>query len=173
MKITHQHYLSDREQQQLATNLQSASPLDKLLVETALATGGRASEVLALAAKDLYIADDEGKELHIVFITGLKGSDDRGIPVQPELWARLVAAATANGGKCFKVGYKYFYAHWCKVRPVKKRLHSTRHTFAVNLYKKTKDIRLVQVALGHRSIANTEAYTKLQITTSQLAGALL
>ena len=36
--------------------------------------------------------------------------------------------------------------------------HTFRHTFATNLYQKSKDIRLVQKALGHRSIQTTQIY---------------
>jgi integrase/recombinase XerD len=39
--------------------------------------------------------------------------------------------------------------------------HSLRHTFAVDLYRETKDIRLVQKALGHADISTTTIYTYL------------
>lgn len=39
--------------------------------------------------------------------------------------------------------------------------HVLRHTFATRLYKSTKDIRLVQKALGHASIETTMIYTHL------------
>jgi len=37
--------------------------------------------------------------------------------------------------------------------------HTLRHTFATDLYKKTKDIRLVQKAMGHSNIETTMIYT--------------
>ena len=37
--------------------------------------------------------------------------------------------------------------------------HTLRHTFATDLYRATKDIRLVQRALGHASITTTQIYT--------------
>ena len=37
--------------------------------------------------------------------------------------------------------------------------HTLRHTFATDLYRETKNLRLVQKALGHASIQTTEIYT--------------
>jgi integrase/recombinase XerC len=40
-------------------------------------------------------------------------------------------------------------------------LHSCRHYFGTELYRSTRDIRLVQRAMGHSSIINTEKYVAL------------
>ena len=42
-------------------------------------------------------------------------------------------------------------------------LHTFRHYFACNLYRKTKILKIVQDALGHKSQTNTEIYTRLVI----------
>ena len=39
--------------------------------------------------------------------------------------------------------------------------HTLRHTFATDLYRQTKDIRLTQKALGHANIATTTIYTHI------------
>lgn len=39
--------------------------------------------------------------------------------------------------------------------------HSLRHTFAADLYRETKNIRLVQKALGHAEVSTTTIYTYL------------
>jgi site-specific recombinase XerC len=38
--------------------------------------------------------------------------------------------------------------------------HSLRHTFATELYRRTRDVALVQAALGHASIASTMVYAR-------------
>ncbi len=48
--------------------------------------------------------------------------------------------------------------------------HTLRHTFAADLYAKTKDIRIVQKALGHVDLSTTMIYT--YIIDEELEGAL-
>lgn len=43
--------------------------------------------------------------------------------------------------------------------------HKLRHTFATELYKRTRNLLLVQNQLGHDSISNTEIYTHLDLDT--------
>ena len=49
-------------------------------------------------------------------------------------------------------------------------VHSLRHRFAIRLYQRTGDIYLVQQALGHRSIASTTVYAR--VDRSRLAAAM-
>jgi integrase/recombinase XerD len=44
-------------------------------------------------------------------------------------------------------------------RPV--TVHSLRHRFAAELHRRTGDLRVVQVALGHRQLGTTEVYSQV------------
>ncbi|KPJ59671.1 MAG: hypothetical protein AMJ46_09975 [Latescibacteria bacterium DG_63] len=54
--------------------------------------------------------------------------------------------------------------HWLAAAGITRQLsvHSLRHTFATRLYRQTGDLRLVQRALGHRHIATTEIYARVE-----------
>ncbi|MFN0007032.1 MAG: tyrosine-type recombinase/integrase [Planctomycetota bacterium] len=51
---------------------------------------------------------------------------------------------------------------WCRKAGVERRTspHDLRHSFAIRLYKRTRDLLLVQQALRHRSIASTTVYAR-------------
>lgn len=51
-----------------------------------------------------------------------------------------------------------------KESDIKGSAHTLRHTFATEMYKKTRDIILVKELLGHKSIRTTELYTHLDNT---------
>ena len=140
---------------------------DTALIELALSTGARATEVLSLTGDDLE------PENQTVFIKGIKGSNDREIPIKSRLFSRVNSLKTAPNEPLFKISYPRLVQIWLSYRPCSKKFHSLRHTFALNLYKKTKDIRLVQVALGHRSIQNTMIYADYVYTTNELKRLIL
>lgn len=56
------------------------------------------------------------------------------------------------------------FKHWLDKAGINRHLtvHSTRHTFAMNLYRQSGDLRLVQTALGHRHISTTEIYARVE-----------
>jgi integrase len=142
---------------------------DCLLIRTALHTGARAQEVLNIEKNDLNAYDRS------VFIRGLKGSLDREIPLSPSFFDRLnrFAHKKNDSVRIFSISYPRFSQIWDQYRPVKKKLHSLRHTFAIRLYKKTKDVRLVQVALGHRNITNTMIYADYIYSQTELRRLIL
>ncbi len=134
----------------------------------ALKTGGRAQEILNLKKSDLNSSDES------VFIQGLKGSSDREIPIKSSLFKKLTKYAQAtDGDKLFPISYNRFRQIWDLYRPAQKKLHSLRHTFAIQLYRKTKDIRLVQVALGHRNVMNTMIYADYVYSQTELRKLIL
>lgn len=138
------------------------------LLWTCLHTGARAQEVLNIRLEDLNAYDET------VFIRGLKGSNDRELPVPGWLFQKLVQETPrANGAQLFPITYNRLRQIWDFYRPVHKKLHALRHTFAIRLYKKTKDLRLVQVALGHRNITNTMVYADYIYSQQELRKLIL
>lgn len=168
-ELTKAKYLLDEEQAHLVSTLErfkDKDPRNCTLIWTALHTGARATELLNIRYEDV---DGYGET---VYIRGIKDSDNREIPIPSWLCKRLLAL-TPKDGRLFPITYNRFRQIWQDYRPVKKKLHCLRHTFAINLYRKTKDVKLLQMALGHRNWNNTMIYANYQYKTSELRKALL
>ncbi|MBX3019390.1 MAG: tyrosine-type recombinase/integrase [Bdellovibrionaceae bacterium] len=148
---------------QIFRSFQDSDPRNVLLLELALQTGARATELLNCQRSDLILNDET------LFIRGIKGSNDREIPLPSKLFQRLHRYNQGlEGTKLFDISYERLYQIWQLYRPVPKKFHSLRHTFAIELYKRTRDIRLLQVALGHRNIANTMIYADYLYSKEEL-----
>lgn len=166
-EVNQTKFLSPAEFKTLSETLERNKITDErncTLIWLLLATGGRAMEILNLSPASL------NHEARTVFIKGLKNSKDREIPLKPWLFNRL---AKIQGEKLFPISYSRLKQIWDHYRPVRKKLHATRHTFAIQLYRKTKDIRLVQTALGHRSISNTMVYADYDYSQKELRKLIL
>lgn len=152
----------------ILTDFQDKDPRNCLLIWVALRTGARAQEVLNLKKVDLNPYDET------VFIRGLKNSNDREIPLHSDLFKRLHRFSEQQpGSSIFPITYSRLFQIWEIYRPVPKKFHSLRHTFAIELYQKTKDLRLVQVALGHRNISNTMVYADYVYSQTELRKLIL
>jgi integrase len=139
-----------------------------LMIQIALKTGARAQEVLNLNKADLNAYDET------VFIRGIKNSNDREIPLPHPLFLKLQQYSSGvEGLRLFPITYDRLYQIWELYRPVPKKFHALRHTFAIQLYQKTKDLRLVQVALGHRNITNTMIYADYVYSQQELKKLIL
>ncbi len=146
----------------------SSDPRNCLLIGLALRTGGRAQELLNLQKVDINTYDQT------VYIRGIKGSSDREIPLHEDFFKQLAKySESINGTSLFDFSYMRLYQIWDLYRPVAKKFHSLRHTFAIQLYQKTKDLRLVQVALGHRNITNTMIYADYVYSQQELRKLIL
>jgi integrase len=165
MSLTKNKYLSADEQQLIRAAILKAPEREQVLVLLAMACGARESELLNITPADLI---DEEQAVQII---GMKNSNSRVIPLPPELYARLKALSAA--GKPFNITAGRVRQLWGKYRPIAKKFHSFRHTFAIELYKRCRDIRLVQVGLGHKSINSTMVYMQLVMSTDDLRKALL
>ena len=139
-----------------------------LLLEIALRTGGRAQEILNLQKIDLNVYDET------CLIRGIKGSNDREIPLRSDFFQVFHRySEKVPGTRLFDISYERLVQIWHLYRPVPKKFHSLRHTFAIELYQKTRDLRLVQVALGHRNIMNTMIYADYIYSQQELRRLIL
>ncbi len=190
-------YLLDFEFDKLSEILNTfelRDPRNVLMLRLALATGARATELLNIKLSDV---DQRSKAISIY---GIKGSNDREIPLDPKLFSSLqkymndihnkkqlfekqnpqgtddLENAHRPGGSnetLFPITYPRLVQIWLNYRPVQKSFHALRHTFAIRLYKKTRDIRLLQFALGHRNIANTMIYADYVYSQEELRRLIL
>ncbi len=152
-----------RRLEDLIKSYQDKDTRNVLLLWTGLKTGARASELLQIRRIDLNDYDQT------VFIRGIKGSNDREIPLAHDLYGRLRRySATLDTELIFPIGYHRLHQIWELYRPIPKKFHALRHTFAIQVYQKTKDIRLVQTALGHRNIMNTMIYADYVYTQEEM-----
>lgn len=174
-QITSHKYLSEQEQEALNGLIQkSKDTRDSIIIELAIHTGARIQEILNTTTNDL---NDHHRT---IFIKGLKGSKDRELPLPNEFYKRLKAyvsisrAELRDTDKLFPMSQRRLAQIWEQYRPNKtKGFHSLRHTFAINLYKRTKDLKLVQTALGHKNIQNTMVYADYVYSTTELRKALI
>ena len=156
-QIDNTKFLSETEIQALKSRidaLRKTHERDTLLIDLALSTGARESELLNIT-KDSLIPQERA-----VLIHGLKGSNNREIPLREALFLRLLNFAKEKEGLIFPITARRVRQIWRSLSPVNKKFHALRHTFAIELYKRHRDLRLVQVALGHRNINNTMVYAQ-------------
>lgn len=155
--ITTAKFLSDSHYKVLMDTIKAITPehpRDATMLLLLANTGARPSEILNLRVKDL------NPEKRTVFIRGLKRSYDRELPVVSSIYEGLErqVKGKADDDLVFGITLRTLQWVWDKYRPCKKGVKSLRHSFALRVYKKTKDIRLVQRALGHKSLLNTMVY---------------
>jgi integrase len=152
----------------ILTDFQDQDPRNCLMIWVALRTGARAQEVLNIQKSDLNPYDET------IYIRGLKNSNDREIPIHSDLFKRLMIYSESQpGSRLFPITYIRLSQIWSLYRPIPKKFHALRHTFAIELYQKTKDLRLVQVALGHRNITNTMIYADYVYSQQELRKLIL
>lgn len=173
-QVNRNKFLSDSDILSLKQHLATQTTRDAIMLELLISTGARTSELLNIKASDVNIGEG------LVLIHGLKGSQSREIPLPQALVKKLKAFLGRNNlnsqDRLFPISARRFRQIWNKLMPhlkgdcgaQGKGLHSIRHTFAIELFKKHRDIRLVQFALGHRSINNTLVYSEYVYKSEEL-----
>jgi len=143
---------------------------DHTMFSLLLGTGISLGSLVALNARDVNLA--EGTVTIIA-----KGGREETVFLNArlcKLLARCIKAVSAtdgtplfrsrNGDRLGPRQVQLRLKHWAKAAGVAKpvSVHWLRHTFATRLYAMSGDLRLVQRALGHRHIATTEIYARVE-----------
>ena len=147
---------------------------DWMIIDLALSTGIRVSEMSKLKAEDLYLKNNESE---IIVVNG-KGGKSRMVKIDPSLkrhlkkylqWKRSI---DKNGNYVFfsdrrdrmcVESFEKVFNKYSKKAGISNEytFHSMRHSYATHLYAKTLDLRLVQKQLGHSSPAITQIYADI------------
>lgn len=113
--------------------------------------------VCQIHARDLY-RDETG---WLLIVHG-KGGNDRTIPLHPDLAARMRLRAgrgwlfPSPDGSHLKPGYVGVLMS--EALPDGWTAHSLRRAFATQTFRRSHDLRAVQLLLGHSSLATTQVY---------------
>ncbi len=155
---------------------------DRALLETLYGTGARVSEVCGIDLADLDL-DEE-----VIRVTG-KGNKQRLVPVGRSL-RRALDGYLAPGGRSSLLAQRRTDRLFLNARGeplsrqgvdlvVRRRAlaagvptrgvsaHAFRHSCATHMLAHGADVRTVQELLGHASIATTQVYTAVAVTTLQ------
>ncbi|MCX2682960.1 tyrosine-type recombinase/integrase [Campylobacter sp. MIT 21-1685] len=153
---------------------------NKLIIKIIIFTGIRVSEAINIKMGDV----SEENDLFVIRIRA-KGNKYRVVMIKKELIAHLFDNVAINymskDALLFvnKKGTPLTQAYISRIveqllfkagiRKQKNGAHMLRHTFATMLYKKQKDLVLVQEALGHASVNTSRIYTHFDNDKLKLA----
>ena len=135
---------------------------DALIIELALGTGLRVSEMSNLKVEDLYLKRGQGS----IHVKNGKGGKNRVVDIGSNLKKQILEFLdyrnmnspylfpSERGEKMTRSGIQQIFKKWAKKAKIPSHysIHSLRHTYATNLYKASGyNLRLVQKQLGHSS----------------------
>lgn len=154
-------YLSPDEQcrlEYLLARYRSSDLRNTTLLLLMLRAGCRPQEALNIKWSDIDLSRRR------IFFRTLKGGRPRFVPIGDDLVSRFRDFEMGEDGELvFKIKYNMANKIWWDYRPSNKKLHSLRHTFAVNIYRRSSfNLKRVQVLLGHRSLMTTAIYLEIE-----------
>ena len=138
-------------------------PRDKLIVRTIYATGVRVSELCNMNIEDIDFDEHtirirgKGDKIRTVFV-----DDDTLANILKFIGNRIVGPVfVGQQGKNISArAIQHIFKHYA---PSGITPHKIRHSYASELYKRSKNLRVVQENLGHSSIKTTEIYLHTDI----------
>ena len=179
--VTPDKFLTDEESKKLRRMCEEAAIIAKskgnqiavrnrLIIEMALGTGLRVSELANLKIDDIHIRKGQNS----LIVNNGKGDKDRVVGFNNKLktliqeyldYRKSMSSylfASERGEKMTRFGvgrvFKTMASKACL--DSKHSIHTLRHTYATNLYKASSyNLRMVQKQLGHSSITTTTVYS--------------
>ena len=148
---------------------------DALIIELALGSGLRVSEMAYLKVEDLYLKRGQGS----IHVKNGKGGKNRVVDIGSNLKKRILEFLnyrtmdslylfpSERREKMTRSGIQQVFKKWAKKSGISSHysIHSLRHTYATNLYKASGyNLRLVQKQLGHSSPSITQVYADVMNT---------
>jgi site-specific recombinase XerD len=147
------------------------------IIEVLLGTGLRVSEACALVVADLFLDAGAGQ----VLVRRGKAAKSRLVAISDGLAAGLrgflawkvgvgelvtqdapLFVSERRGRLCRSAVHRLWKAALVRAGlPTRWGVHGTRHSYAVEIYRKTRDLRLTQRQLGHSSPLITTVYANL------------
>jgi site-specific recombinase XerD len=143
---------------------------DQLIIETALGTGLRVSELSYLKIADLHLKKGQnsltvqngkgGKIRVVMYSAKLKNLILEYLNYRTTLSEYLFSSE--RGAQITRSGLQQVFKKWAEKAGLSSHysIHSLRHTYATNLYKASRyNLRMVQQQLGHSSPTTTSVYS--------------
>jgi integrase len=151
-----------------ALRLQTAAePLQRAILGVGIDTMLRASDLLSLRVS--AVRDDAGS-IRETFTVGQRKDTNRSVAVsltpktREALAVHIATAGISGNAKLFPICHRTLQRmvqRWARAvgqDPAFYSAHSLRRTKASIIYQETKDIRRVQLLLGHKWITSTQVY---------------
>ena len=178
--MTPDKFLSDKEYQTLLKTLSNAAEFaalknrikpirDYMIIDLALNSGLRVSEIANLQVEDLHITKGNSQ----IFVRDGKGGKSHLIMIGKDLRRHIkkflidqhtkspYLFISERSPQMTTTAIQKVFKFWAKKAglPSHHSIHSCRHTYAVRLYKSSgNNLRLVQKQLAHSSISTTQVY---------------
>lgn len=159
-------YLETAEETRLVATIEEAivsvtKLRDRAIIRLFLDTGIRVAELQRLNIEDVTDKHIRIRQKGGAIVTKFVPDETRRILSETIAQRSSGAVFTGRDGSRLTVRFiQYLVKKWVDAAGISKKItpHKLRHTFATSLYNRTKDVSLVQRALGHASVLTTQVY---------------